>query len=145
MDFVLRAGIQKLYTRGECSTSGSVLTQRLTCPRPKSFGYPLSFLERRLFLQILYNRLSRKERVHTNKKVVSIQLRGAGALVETQDGQTYPADLVIGADGVHSLVRSEIWRLGNEVSPDFVTEQEKSSTHLIPTKRTDLANLGIQV
>jgi 2-polyprenyl-6-methoxyphenol hydroxylase-like FAD-dependent oxidoreductase len=137
MDFVSGASIQKPYTRGECSTSDSVLVQRLTWPRPESFGYPLSFLERRLFLQILYNRLPRKERVHTNKKVVSIHLRGAGALVETQDGQTYPADLVIGADGVHSLVRSEIWRLGDEVSPDFVTEQEKSSTHLIDPHKTD--------
>lgn len=133
MDSALRASIQKPYMRGEFSASDFIFIWRLTCPRPTSFGYPLSFLERQLFLQILYDKLPRKERVHTNKNVVSIEFRAASALVKTQDRQTYMADLVIGADGVHSIVRSELWRLANEVSPNLVTEQEKSSTRSILT------------
>lgn len=138
MDSDLRASIQKSYTRSESLTSNLIFIWRLIYPRPRSFGYPLSFLERRVFLQVLYDKLPRKERVHTNKNVVSIELRGASALVTTQDRQTYAADLVIGADGVHSIVRSELWRLADEVSPSLVTEQEKSSTHPVLTTKAVL-------
>ncbi|KAG6029618.1 hypothetical protein E4U41_000303 [Claviceps citrina] len=77
-----------------------------------SYGYPVSFLERQKFLHILYSRLKGKKHVHTRKRVVSIA-DGDGAskaVVRTDDGAEYAADMVVGADGVHSIVRSEIWR-----------------------------------
>ncbi|KOS19953.1 6-hydroxynicotinate 3-monooxygenase [Escovopsis weberi] len=92
-----------------------------------NFGYPLSFLERRRFLQILHEKLSGKHRIHTNKKVCRIDDDGCRAVVSTTDGTKYEADLVVGADGVHSVVRSEIWRLANIKSPGAVTEKETSS------------------
>ncbi|KAI1121478.1 FAD dependent monooxygenase [Nemania abortiva] len=75
-----------------------------------AFGYPVSFLERRRFIQILYDKLKSKACVHVKKEVVSITNSQSGAVVRTADGSVYEADLVVGADGVHSVVRSEIWR-----------------------------------
>nr|AFO69308.1 FAD dependent monooxygenase [Aciculosporium take] len=76
-----------------------------------SYGYPVSFLERQKFLQILYDKLKGKKHIHTGKKVVAVLDDGhEKAVVKTLDGSEYAADLVVGADGVHSIVRSEIWR-----------------------------------
>nr|ATJ44724.1 FAD dependent monooxygenase [Epichloe bromicola] len=75
-----------------------------------SFGYPVSFLERQRFLQILYDKLRSKDCVFTKKRVVCIASGQDKVIAKTSDGVEYSADVVIGADGVHSIVRSEIWR-----------------------------------
>lgn len=45
----------------------------------------------------------------------------------TEAGVTYTGDLVVGADGIHSKVRSEMWRIADTVRPGLVTEREKNS------------------
>ncbi|KAM4059005.1 FAD binding domain-containing protein [Hirsutella rhossiliensis] len=91
------------------------------------FGYPLSFLERQKFLAILYNKLDGKDRVHMGQKVVRIEDRGDRAVAITADGKEHWGHLVVGADGVHSVVRSEIWRHAKEAEPSKITDAEKSS------------------
>ncbi|KAI1082129.1 FAD dependent monooxygenase [Whalleya microplaca] len=81
-----------------------------------NFGYPVSFLERHKFLEILYDKLQRKNQIHKSQKVVAVENYASRAVVKTADGTEYVGDLVVGADGVHSLVRSEIWKLANETS-----------------------------
>ncbi|RDA85088.1 hypothetical protein CP532_3105 [Ophiocordyceps camponoti-leonardi (nom. inval.)] len=88
------------------------------------FGYPLSFLERQKLLEILYSKLDGKHLVHTSQRVVRIEDDGHQAIVRTGDGKEYSGDLVVGADGVHSIVRSEIWRHDTK---GIVTDKEKSS------------------
>ncbi|PYI11327.1 flavo protein monooxygenase [Aspergillus sclerotiicarbonarius CBS 121057] len=75
------------------------------------FGYPLAFLDRQWFLQIVYERLGAKQNVLTGKRVVEVRQLEHGVAVVAADGSVYEGDLVVGADGVHSQVRSEIWRM----------------------------------
>ncbi|PFH58953.1 hypothetical protein XA68_13019 [Ophiocordyceps unilateralis] len=39
----------------------------------ESFGYPISFMERRRLLEILYNALPDKTKIHTKKEVISVE------------------------------------------------------------------------
>ncbi|KAL7626884.1 hypothetical protein AAE478_003658 [Parahypoxylon ruwenzoriense] len=111
-----------------------------------SFGYPVSFLERHKFLQILYDKLQRKDQIHISQKVVAVENYKSQAVVKTADGTEYMGDLVVGADGVHSLVRSEIWRLANETSQAAIAEEKSSSIvpsdsmhgNLADQKRSDI-------
>jgi hypothetical protein len=52
-----------------------------------------------------------------------------GAQAYTQDGSMYEGDIVVGADGIHSAVRDEMWRLGKEQSPGYFSEDENSRTY----------------
>ncbi|RCI07459.1 hypothetical protein L249_4529 [Ophiocordyceps polyrhachis-furcata BCC 54312] len=103
---------------------GGCLTSQYPTVLRSRFGYPLSFLERQKLLEILYSRLDGKHLVHTSQRVVRIEDDGHRAIVHTVDGKEYTGDLVVGADGVHSIVRSEIWR--HDVK-GIVTDKEKSS------------------
>ncbi|MCJ1243270.1 hypothetical protein MMC30_000467 [Trapelia coarctata] len=93
----------------------------------EQFGYPVSFLDRQKFLAILYNRLKDKTKVHVKKEVISIEHLKFGVRVKTADGSRYDGDLVVGADGVHSRTRSEMWKHADEDRPGLITSQEKSA------------------
>lgn len=93
-----------------------------------SFGFPAAFLERQKFIATLYSTLQHKDRVHTGQPVVSIRHEKSHAIVRTAGGQEYKAHLVVGADGVHSTVRSGMWKyaapnsqLGNSAADNFTT------------------------
>ncbi|POR31659.1 FAD-dependent monooxygenase [Tolypocladium paradoxum] len=90
------------------------------------FGYPLSFLERQKFLEILYNKIRHKDRVHTSQKALRIESREGRVVVRTADKE-YSGHLVVGADGVHSIVRSEIWK---HSKPGTIADSEKSTLRI---------------
>lgn len=98
----------------------------------ESFGFPFAFLERRTLLCILADRLGLGQRgkvtkaggegsqVLCDKEVARVELiadsggKREGVLVRTKDGEDYKGDLVVGCDGVHSIVRREMWRISAE-------------------------------
>ncbi|OOQ83533.1 FAD binding domain protein [Penicillium brasilianum] len=90
-------------------------------------GYPIPVLERRRFLEILYEQLPDKSKVRTKSGVVDIIDRLDGVKVVLEDGTAEEGDLVIGCDGVHSTVRSLMWRNANATIPGFITTAEKKS------------------
>ncbi|RFU79752.1 fad binding domain-containing [Trichoderma arundinaceum] len=90
------------------------------------YGYPVIFIDRQMLLQVLYNKLEHKERVLVNKRVVRIEMSEFSTTVVTRDGETFDADLVVGADGVHSTVRKEMRRIASEVSPGYFSGDEES-------------------
>lgn len=85
----------------------------------------MSFLDRQKFLAILYNRLSDRTKVYVNKEVTEIEHLGTAVQVRTSDGSCYKGNLVVGADGVNSKVRSEMWRFADESKPGLISREEK--------------------
>lgn len=70
-----------------------------------------------MVLQVLYDNIKDKTKILTGKRVQSVDMKEDKVVVKTEDGSLYTGDILVGADGVHSQVRSEMWRLANEQSP----------------------------
>lgn len=83
------------------------------------FGYPAFFIDGHKILGVLYNNLLNQDCVLTEKAVARLHVEEQGVKVVTQYGSCYYGDIVVGADGVHSVTRDEIWRIGNEQSPGY--------------------------
>ena len=67
-----------------------------------------------MLLATLYDNLKSKDKVITGAKVQTIETLHGGVEVTT-DGQAFNGDLLVGADGVYSAVRQEMWRLADEI------------------------------
>lgn len=95
--------------------SGAVLWHhRLLEEIRKQHGYNLVFTERQKFLTVLKNKIQHQDRLRTNQRVVRIEETGDKVKLHTKTGETFEADIAIGADGVHSPVRAEMWRLAED-------------------------------
>ena len=68
-------------------------------------GYPFGAIVRHLLLKLLYQHIPDKSSILTSKRVLSIQQKSDGVTVTCQDGSSYTGDILVGADGVHSVVR----------------------------------------
>lgn len=84
-----------------------------------------------MIIQILYDNLRDKSKVLTSKGVIKVEQSPGKAKVVTADGEIIFADILIGADGIHSTVRSEMWRLADQHDPGFFPSRERSD---IPTE-----------
>lgn len=51
--------------------------------------------------------------------------------VRTQDGSVYTGDIVVGADGVHSTVRQEMWRNALESNSGLFKQDEVNGAYLL--------------
>ncbi|KAL4940629.1 hypothetical protein BDV06DRAFT_230222 [Aspergillus oleicola] len=100
-------------------------------PLPKTinqrFGYPIIFLDRQKFLETLYRTYPDKSKIVTNTRVSEVQSSESSARVITENGTVYEGDIVMGADGVHSLVRREMWRLADLKQPGSIPRHEKTN------------------
>ncbi|KAI6762288.1 hypothetical protein HG531_002841 [Fusarium graminearum] len=100
-------------------TSLSVHLEKIT-------GYSSIFIDRQMLLQVLHNNIKHKDRILPNKRVTRVDLINGGARVHTKDGDTFDGDIVVGADGIHSKIRDEMWRIGKEQSPGYFPQDETS-------------------
>lgn len=91
------------------------------------FGIKFACLERTQLLEILYTTLPDKSKVFTSKDVVTITPYSAKVSVATAAGEVFEGDLVVGADGVHSLTRREMWRVADLEQPGRIPLKEKNS------------------
>ncbi|KAK8134455.1 FAD binding domain protein [Apiospora sp. TS-2023a] len=81
------------------------------------FGYPLIIMDRQQAVRNIYDKIRDKSKIHAGKKVVAVDLSDEQVSIKLDTGEIVTGDLLVGADGVHSVVRSEMWRLGNERLP----------------------------
>ncbi|CAG9949006.1 unnamed protein product [Clonostachys rosea f. rosea IK726] len=90
-------------------------------------GYPITFLDRQMVLKVLYENVKDKSKVLSSKRVNKVEMTDSGVIVKTVDGSTYEGDILIGGDGIHSTVRSEMWRIANLELPGWIPDNEKQS------------------
>lgn len=80
-----------------------------------------------MLLQVLFDNVQQKDRLLTNKRIERIEMEENGPVrVYAQDGSVYQGDIVVGADGVHSTVRREMWRIANESCPGTFAPDEEA-------------------
>ncbi|THC87651.1 hypothetical protein EYZ11_012903 [Aspergillus tanneri] len=100
-------------------------------------GYPMFFCDRQRVLDVLYSRLRDLSKVLTKKRVVRIEQTEDEAHIIVKDGSVYTGDVVIGADGVNSVVRHELRRhavekgLGSDYDDDNGTGSNRQYWFLI--------------
>lgn len=92
-----------------------------------SLKYPILSLQRKKVLEVLYQSYPDKSKILVNKRVLEVQLSSDKVSALTDDGQIYAGDLMVGTDGVHSRIRSEMWRLADQLQPGLITEKERKS------------------
>lgn len=67
-------------------------------------------MDRQILLRILYEGLvDHKDRVLVNSKVTRVEHLPEKVAVYCEDQSVYEGDVVVGADGVRSTVRQEMW------------------------------------
>ncbi|KAJ3530542.1 hypothetical protein NM208_g9280 [Fusarium decemcellulare] len=87
-------------------------------------GFPIIFLDRQMVLQILYDKIQDKSKVMTGRKVTKVELGDNEAVAITADGSRYRGDIIIGADGVHSTVRGQMWKLADKLNKGLFETSE---------------------
>ncbi|KAF7562282.1 hypothetical protein G7046_g1870 [Stylonectria norvegica] len=88
-------------------------------------GYPMIFFDRKWLLQVLYRQIQHKDRVMLQSQVHKIDYQESGVHVLTKDGRKYSGTMIIGADGIHSAVRQEMFRIAGEEQPGYFTAGEE--------------------
>ncbi|KAF4991681.1 hypothetical protein FGRMN_7654, partial [Fusarium graminum] len=91
-----------------------------------SHGYPSIFIDRQMLLEVLYEKLNHKDSVLTGQKVVSVTELENGVQVTTAQGDVFEGDMIVGADGIYSTVRNEMWRIASKRSPGHFPDDEWS-------------------
>ncbi|KAJ5170215.1 Monooxygenase FAD-binding [Penicillium coprophilum] len=73
-------------------------------------GYPAGWIDRGQLLQILLNHIYEKEKILLRKRFVKAEHCAEGIIAHCSDGSSFKGDIIIGADGVHSSVRQDMWQ-----------------------------------
>jgi hypothetical protein len=83
------------------------------------------FFDRQWLLKVLYDNVEHKEKILLNKRITKIvHIDTDGVQVSTADGETFHGSIVVGADGIHSAVREEMFRIGNDLQPGYFAPNE---------------------
>lgn len=88
--------------------------------------YEATFIDRQQVLRVLYEHVWDKQKVHVNKRMQRVQHSSTGVTVQCTDGTAYEGDVLLGADGVYSAVRQEMWRLADEAEPGVISDKERN-------------------
>ncbi|KAI9238769.1 hypothetical protein MVEG_10896 [Podila verticillata NRRL 6337] len=88
---------------GECQRVG-----RVDGVDAERYAYPYRVLTRKIFHDILMERVN-KNHLHQGKLVIETLQNPNGVSCKCSDGSTYYGDIIIGADGAHSLTREKMY------------------------------------
>ncbi|XHG05995.1 hypothetical protein AWENTII_009206 [Aspergillus wentii] len=82
-------------------------------------GYPLAVISRQGLLRSLFDHLCDKERVLFSKRVIQVIPGASRVTVHCQDGSSISGDIVVGADGIHSVTRRQMLQYIHKQKYDF--------------------------
>ncbi|KAL4993921.1 hypothetical protein BDV10DRAFT_12813 [Aspergillus recurvatus] len=82
-------------------------------------GYRMIFVERQRVLRALWDAIKDKSKIHLCTAVTKIEHIDEGVRIKTGDGRVFAGSMVVGADGVHSTSRNEMWRLAEADNVDI--------------------------
>lgn len=89
-------------------TGRSMVSHRLTGMYEERFGAPFWTVERAAVQQALLAELG-TEHVRLGARCTGVEETAAGAVIRFEDGSEAEADAVVGADGIHSVVRHSLF------------------------------------
>jgi 2-polyprenyl-6-methoxyphenol hydroxylase-like FAD-dependent oxidoreductase len=92
----------------------------------------MRFLDRQQLLQVLFDNILDKSKIHTNSECVKIEELEDGVRVALKDGSIIRGDILVGADGVHSRMRNEIWRIAGSETANYPVSELSRCEHLCP-------------
>lgn len=88
-------------------------------------------VDRQMIVETLWRNLKHKDKVLLSKKVVKVELEPSRVKAVTADGSSYYGDILVGADGVHSNVRNEMWRLADTLEPGYIPASEHTGEDVL--------------
>lgn len=83
-------------------------------------------MDRYFLLETLFENIQDKSKILLNKKVTRVDQSAKGVFVKCQDGSSFEGDVIVGTDGVHSLVRQEMWRHMDNEEPGLLPAAERT-------------------
>ncbi|KAF2499175.1 FAD/NAD(P)-binding domain-containing protein [Lophium mytilinum] len=90
-------------------------------------GYGFLVVDREKLLRIIYEHLPSKSYIKGGCSVVRIEEHENGVKVHLEDGSVETGDIVIGADGVNSVVRKAMWTIANDRCPGTFSQKEQQT------------------
>lgn len=75
-------------------------------------------------MRILYENLKDKSKILAGEKVLSVVHTSDGVEVTTSSGRMFQGYGLVGADGVHSTIRKEMWKMADEENPGLLQKDE---------------------
>ncbi|GME30195.1 putative FAD binding domain protein [Neofusicoccum parvum] len=108
---------QHFDENGKCFEDSKVLSE--IKERAKR---PIIFMERCEELRILYSHVKDKSKIHAHTAVESYDETDEGVTVTTSNGESFSGSILIGADGIHSRVRTLMADQISKTQPDLATE-----------------------
>ncbi|KAF2810454.1 FAD/NAD(P)-binding domain-containing protein [Mytilinidion resinicola] len=90
-------------------------------------GYGFLVIDREKLMRIIYDHLPSQSYVRGGCSVVHIDEDKTGVKVHLEDGSVEVGDIVVGADGVNSVVRRAMWTIANDRSPGTFSEKEQQT------------------
>lgn len=76
-------------------------------------------MSRRTWLEVVYSHIKDKSKIHPRTGLFSYQETDHGVIVTSDTGERFEGDILVGADGVHSRVRSIIADSLGESEPEM--------------------------
>jgi 2-polyprenyl-6-methoxyphenol hydroxylase-like FAD-dependent oxidoreductase len=91
-------------------------------------------MDRQTLIQVLFESITDKSKIQVGQRVVKVSPIDGGVEVLTHGGLIVKGDILVGADGVHSTVRREMWRLAESIQTGYfpASISDSKSTSLAP-------------
>jgi 2-polyprenyl-6-methoxyphenol hydroxylase-like FAD-dependent oxidoreductase len=128
-----------ILVRKNCNDDGRLFHRAVPFAlAAKGSGQDISFMDRKFFLQSLYDNVQDKSKIHARVGVESYVETAEGVTVMTDKGERIEGSMIVGADGVHSRIRKLIAESVAKTNPTLAKSMgDGMSSLLFCTTRTN--------